>query len=210
MLEPLTELERGILEYLIGYLRHHTYQPSLREIGNRFGLKSTKTTAEYLQALEDKGWIERNPARSRGIRILGLQLDTNAVAVPSLTPAGFSHAELAPTNPDSTRCLTLDRRLAGSTRVAYLPMPDDSLAHIGIHRHDLLIVGPVAVEDIEPGDVVVTPLADDLYIHIWEDPPLLLEPPIGRVDAIIRRFRTPREILSAPETVEADAQSAHA
>lgn len=207
MLEPLTELERGILEYLIGYLRRHTYQPSLREIGNRFGLRSTKTTAEYLQSLEDKGWIERNPARSRGIRILGLELDTNAVAVPPLTPAGIAHPKHVPTTPDPEQSLTLDRRLTGSTRVAYVPMPDDSLEHIGIHRHDLLIVGPVAPEDIEPGDVVVTPLGGDLYIHVWEEPPLLLDSPIGRVDAVIRRFRTPGTTLTAPEAIEADAHS---
>jgi len=208
MLEPLTEIERGILEYLIGYLRQHTYQPSLREIGDRFGLKSTKTTAEYLQALEDKGWIERNPARSRGIRILGLQLDTDAVAVPPLTPAGFSRPQHDQATPG--QYLTLDRRLAGSTRVGYVSMPDDSLTHLGIRRHDLLIVGPVATEDIEPGDVVVTPLGDDLYVHVWENPPLLLEPPIGRVDAVIRRLRNPDAPLAEPEVIDVDAESAHA
>lgn len=204
MLEPLTEIERGILEYLIGYLRHHTYQPSLREIGRHFGLRSTKTTSEYLQGLVDKGWIERDPARSRGIRIIGLELETNAVSIPMLTEAGFTRT---PRESNSGHHLTLDRSLAGSTRAAYLPMPDDSLAHLGIHARDLLLLEPVAPEDLEPGDVVVTSLADDLYIHAWEEPPLVLDPPIGRVNSIIRQLRTPSALTPVPNAFAADVHT---
>src|SRR5690606_39893502 len=82
MPEPLTSLERRILDYLIDYLRRNTYQPSIREIGRRFDIKSTKTVAEYLQSLADKGWIERDPSRSRGVRILGGDLNAETVSVP--------------------------------------------------------------------------------------------------------------------------------
>ncbi len=41
MPKPLTSLERRILDYLVEYLRQNTYQPSIREIGKRFGIKST-------------------------------------------------------------------------------------------------------------------------------------------------------------------------
>src|SRR5690606_10076461 len=82
MPEPLTSLERRILDYLVEYLRRHTYQPSIREIGRRFDIKSTKTVSKYLQALADKGWIERDPSRSRGVRLLGLDLGARTVTVP--------------------------------------------------------------------------------------------------------------------------------
>jgi hypothetical protein len=72
MPEPLTDLERRVLEYLVQYLRSNTYQPSIREIGREFALKSTKTVSELLQSLADKGWIERDPSRSRGVRLLGV------------------------------------------------------------------------------------------------------------------------------------------
>ena len=35
--EPLTEIERKILDFMVQYLRANTYQPSIREIGERFG-----------------------------------------------------------------------------------------------------------------------------------------------------------------------------
>ena len=65
---PLTDLERGILDFLGDYLRRHTYQPSIREIGAEFDIPSTKTVSEHLRTLEDKGWIRREGARSRGVR----------------------------------------------------------------------------------------------------------------------------------------------
>ena len=51
MPEPLTKIERRILNYLVDYLKENTYQPSIREIGKRFGIKSTKTVSEHLQSL---------------------------------------------------------------------------------------------------------------------------------------------------------------
>ena len=46
MPEPLTKIERRILNYLVDYLKENTYQPSIREIGKRFGIKSTKTVSD--------------------------------------------------------------------------------------------------------------------------------------------------------------------
>ena len=74
MPKPLTDMERGVLDYLVDYVRRNTYQPSIREIGAEFAIKSTKTVSELLQSLADKGWIERDSSRSRGVRLLSLQL----------------------------------------------------------------------------------------------------------------------------------------
>src|SRR3712207_9577286 len=59
-----------------------SYQPSIREIGKRFGIKSTKTVSEHLQSLADKGYIERDASRSRGVKILGMNLAPGVLNVP--------------------------------------------------------------------------------------------------------------------------------
>src|SRR5687768_3613055 len=82
MPKPLSSLERRILDFIVEYLRRNTYQPSIREIARRFGIKSTKTVSEYLQSLADKGWIERDPSRSRGVRVIGLDMQALTVTVP--------------------------------------------------------------------------------------------------------------------------------
>ena len=61
----LTELERKILDYMVQYLRTNTYQPSIREIGEQFGIKSTKTVSEHLQALANHN-IELYGLRAEG------------------------------------------------------------------------------------------------------------------------------------------------
>ncbi len=51
MSEPLTPVERKVYQYLIDFLAENTYQPSIREIGKRFRIKSTKTVSDLLHAL---------------------------------------------------------------------------------------------------------------------------------------------------------------
>ena len=43
MPEQLSTTERRVYHYLLDFLGEHTYQPSIREIGKRFRIKSTKT-----------------------------------------------------------------------------------------------------------------------------------------------------------------------
>jgi repressor LexA len=71
MPEQLTSTERKVYHYLLDFLAEHTYQPSIREIGSTFQIKSTKTVSDILQSLAKKGYIERAAARSRGVRLLG-------------------------------------------------------------------------------------------------------------------------------------------
>lgn len=200
ILEPLTELERGILEYLIDYLRQNTYQPSIREIGKHFGIKSTKTVAEHLEALAQKGWIERDPARSRGIRILGLELDTETLSIPILT-AERGTAE-PPTDDEGGPHLSLDQRLVGATRAFIIAMPDDSLTEAGIFEGDLLVVTPISLGELETDDLIVIEQGDQFQVTTWSGPEPLPTTPeqvrspehpalLGRANTVIRSLSTP-------------------
>ncbi|HSJ14375.1 MAG TPA: S24 family peptidase [Longimicrobiales bacterium] len=142
MPEPLVELERRVLDYLVQYLRTNTYQPSIREIGRQFSIKSTKTVSELLQSLADKGWIERDPSRSRGVRLLGVDLEAGSVTVP------WADAQGEPP-------MMLDRRLVAGAAALLVPAPDDALAPIGIRKDDLLLLEPVTAPELEDGDIVV-------------------------------------------------------
>jgi repressor LexA len=226
MLEPLTDLERGILEYLIEYLRANTYQPSIREIGHRFAIKSTKTVSEHLQSLADKGWIERDPARSRGIRVLGLELDLNTVLIPVFEmPTGEAAGDILTAVPGSTepvRQLRLDRSLVGSTRASFLAMPDNSLADVGINEGDLLLIEPIAPEDLDSGDFLVTYPDGEPRVQYLDGQKIEsakeagqsapaqsypLGSAIGRVSAIFRRLRGPADLVAARGAADADAHT---
>ena len=150
--EPLTEIERKILDYMVQYLRANTYQPSIREIGERFGIKSTKTVSEHLQALANKGFLERDPSRSRGVRILGVDLTEAAVSVPFFphVPTGNGSRHERP-----EMHVSLDRRLAGREGSFLVRAGASDLAVLGVHEGDWLLVEPVTVDELADGSVVL-------------------------------------------------------
>src|SRR5688572_20054364 len=125
MPEPLSKIERRILNYLVDYLKEHTYQPSIREIGKRFSIKSTKTVSEHLQALADKGHIERDASRSRGVRIQGLNLFPEVASVPCY--GKIAAGEPALVREDITDNFDLDRKLVPSADSFVLRVKGDSM-----------------------------------------------------------------------------------
>ena len=149
----LTEVEGSILDFLVSYLRRNTYQPSIREIGSEFGIKSTKTVSEHLQALADKGFIERDPSRSRGIRILGLDLNAQTVSLPCFRDLG--EATAGSVAGAAALRVTLDAQLVGRGGGFLVRAPGDRLGSVGIGERDFLVVQPVRAEMLRHGDIVV-------------------------------------------------------
>jgi repressor LexA len=209
MPEPLNEQERRVLEYIVEYLRSNTYQPSIREIGREFAIKSTKTVSELLQALADKGWIERDPSRSRGVRVIGMERPAGTVSLPLVA------ADLLP----GADYFELDRRFAGAPGSFLFPMPGGHLNEHGIRAGDLLLVEPVTAQDVQEGDIVVARFGDTTSVRRVSSAgaALTLEPGSrsetsvditrtqaetilhGRVSGVVRRIR------AAPSQVAASA-----
>jgi repressor LexA len=156
MLPNLTEIEERILDYMVSYLRENTYQPSIREIGERFGIKSTKTVSEHLQALADKGFLERDPSRSRGVKILGMDLDASAVSVPCF--ARLPEDGKGPRADRAESFLTLDRRLAGEKGAFFVQTRSGELAPLGCVEGDYILLEPTSVMDLPDGAIVAAKL----------------------------------------------------
>lgn len=68
--EGLSERHRKIMEFLTAFQENHGYSPSIREIGDNIGVKSTSLIDYYLKQLEEMEYIERDGRKSRSIRIL--------------------------------------------------------------------------------------------------------------------------------------------
>ena len=146
MPDQLNELERRVLDYLVEYLRTNTYQPSIREIGREFSIKSTKTVSELLQSLAAKGWIERDPSRSRGVRLIGVEMRAQPVSLPLYDSADSAI---------SSAQIQLDRKIVPAHGAFLVPMAGDHLVEDGVRSGDLLIIEPVDVGSLETGDLVL-------------------------------------------------------
>ena len=78
MPEVLTQRQREILDYLKHMLREKAYPPTVREIGLAIGLSSSSTVQNHLNTLERKGYIKRDPSKSRAIELV--EKDTTGVS----------------------------------------------------------------------------------------------------------------------------------
>ena len=159
--EPLTDIERRILDFMVQYLRSNTYQPSIREIGERFGIKSTKTVSEHLQSLADKGFLERDPSRSRGVKILGVDLGTDTVSVPcySEMPDGATR------NGDAEMHVSIDRQFGGEDGSFFVRARAGDLAVLGVNEGDFVLVTPAGLDDVENGSIVVARVGAGSLFH---------------------------------------------
>jgi len=143
MAEPLSAVERKVYHYLLDFLAENTYQPSVRDIGKRFRIKSTKTVSDVLQALADKGYIERDPSRSRGVRLIGFNSagGTQPVPVVLAPPRGDGDPRVGE---PPERWITVDRRYIPADDVFYVRMTGDSMSGRGILSGDFVLVNPSA------------------------------------------------------------------
>jgi repressor LexA len=66
----LTDRQQEVLDFIRDFVDVKGYPPTLREIGQHFGIQSPNGVAYHLVALEKKGYIERGVSSARTIRLL--------------------------------------------------------------------------------------------------------------------------------------------
>src|ERR671927_903088 len=69
--------QRQVLEFIDAEIRRRGYPPSVREIGEAVGLSSPSTVHAHLAALQDKGYLRRDPSKPRAIEV-SLEVSTGA------------------------------------------------------------------------------------------------------------------------------------
>ena len=162
MSEPLTPLERRIYHYLIDFLTENTYQPSIREIGKKFKVKSTKTVSDLLQSLADKGYIERDPSRSRGVRLLGYSAVTRTVPLPYYGKIHAGEPALLPEHREGF--LTMDRRFVPHEESYFLKVKGDSMIGRGIFDGDFVMIDPRNASEAADGAIIAARLGEEATI----------------------------------------------
>jgi len=160
MTEPLTPLERRVYHYLIDFLAENTYQPSIREIAKKFRIKSTKTVSDLLASLSQKGFIERDQSRSRGVRIVGFSGTANTQPVPYFGKVHAGEPALLPEHREGY--ITMDRRFLPSDDVFFLKIKGESMMGRGIFDGDYVMVSPST--RAKDGDIVAARLGDEATV----------------------------------------------
>ena len=155
MPEDLTGRQAKILEYLVDTLRKRGYPPSVREIGSAVGLSSSSTVHAHLAQLEAKGFIKRNPTRSRAIELVDKALysrpSKETLNVPLVGRVTAGTPVLASENIEDY--FPIPTEFVGAGEFFMLRVRGDSMIQAGILDGDHVIVRKQ--DAAENGDIVV-------------------------------------------------------
>ncbi|NQT53003.1 transcriptional repressor LexA [bacterium] len=167
MSKPLTAKQGAILDFIRAQHARRGFPPTIREIGGHFGLRSTASVHDHLNALERKGHIVRRPHLSRGIALTSTSSKRTAPkatrprpAIPLLGDIAAGTPILATENHDDL--LPVDPELFGGGELFALRVRGDSMINAGIYDGDYALVHRQTTA--ENGEIVAVLIDDDATV----------------------------------------------
>jgi repressor LexA len=173
--KDLTERQFKVLSFIENEIRDQGYPPTIREIGEHLGIRSTNGVNDHLKALLRKGYIERSNHKSRTLKVLRPTLaaianPSNVIPLKSKSPMtgmpavlGAKPSTSASNSNDDFASIPLLGRVAAGTPILaienvedHLPVPEWLLSSGGSQQQFALEVhGDSMIGDgIFDGDVV--------------------------------------------------------
>lgn len=210
----LTPRQRKVLEVIRDWVERFGYPPSVREIGDAVGLTSTSSVHHQLRTLERKGYLRRDPNRTRAVDVRGPDDPADASEVteelraarptPAFVPVVGRIAAGGPILAEEavSDVFPLPREIVGEGTLFLLTVSGDSMIEAAITDGDWVVVRqqPVA----ENGDIVAAMIDGEATVktfkrkdgHVWLLPSNPAYQPIpgddatvlGRVVAVLRRL----------------------
>ncbi|MBC2399796.1 repressor LexA [Clostridium tetanomorphum] len=151
-----------ILDYIKEKIKEKGYPPSVREICDAVGLKSTSTVHGHLQRLEKKGFIKRDPTKPRAIEITDGSLNMKEmVNIPIIGTVTAGSPILAVENIEDTFALPVNF-VKSNKELFILKIHGESMIDAGIMDEDLAIIEKA--NSAENGDIVVALIENEATI----------------------------------------------
>lgn len=194
-----SEKQAAILEFIRSELELKGYPPSVREICDAVGLRSTSSVHAHLTALEKKGLIRRDSTKPRALELLDGPV-TRGKSIPLVGKVTAGLPILATENIEDY--LVMPQHLLGQSNMFALRVQGQSMIEAGILDGDIIIVRQQ--EDAENGDIVVAMIEDEATVKriYFEKDHVRLQPEnssmapiyaesvqvLGRLVALFRQF----------------------
>ena len=145
--KELTNKQERVLDFIRERIRQNI-PPTIREIARALGFSSTGTVRDYLNALENKGYLKRSSNKSRSIELL-----KNNFAIPIISTITAGRPDLA--YEDAQGYIDPDDLFLGrlSQRDVFaLKVKGDSMVEAGIMEGDFAVMKKQA--SAHNGDIV--------------------------------------------------------
>ena len=161
----LTDRQRQILDFIRADIHRRGFPPSVREIGEAVGLSSSSTVHAHLAALEEKGFVRRDPSKPRALEVLDfrdpdLAIDYGQVnVVPLVGQVAAGQPILAAENIEGT--MSLPAEMAGESTFI-LRVRGESMIEAGILDGDYVVVRQQTTAT--NGDIVVAMIDEEATV----------------------------------------------
>lgn len=178
-MNKLTEKQNEIFEYIKEIISQRGVAPSVREIGQAVGLRSTSSVQYNLNALEQAGYIKRDANLKRTLRIACSA--ENVTHIPLLGTVTAGVPILATQQIEEYIALS---GVSGNNLFA-LHIKGDSMINAGILDGDIVVVEQTPVAD--NGDIVVALIGEEATVKRFykEKGHFRLQPENDKYDPII-------------------------
>lgn len=194
MAQKVTKRQQAVLDCIEDCIRQKGYGPTVREVCQVLGLSSPSTVHVHLKALEDKGYIKRDPLKSRSIALTyAIEDSTPAsslaetysklVNVPLVGNVAAGSPILAEENITDT--ITLPTDIVGDAPSFMLSVRGESMIEAGINDGDYVVVKEQPVAN--NGDIVVAIIDDGATVKRFyrENDHIRLQPENSAMEPII-------------------------
>lgn len=182
-MQGLTKRQEQTLDFIRRSITERGYPPTLREIGEHMGIRSTNGVNDHLRALERKGYLRREDMKSRALKLVDSasslaksipendalpevdeHLDDQLVEIQVLGRVAAGLPLLAEENIIDT--VRIDRMLVrGGRDVFGLRVAGDSMIDAGIFSGDYIFVRKQSNAD--RGDIVVALIGDEATVKYF-------------------------------------------
>ena len=186
----ISKKQEEILEFVKEQILNKGFPPSVREICEAVGLKSTSSVHAHLETLEKNGYIRRDPTKSRTIEILDDSFEmvrTEMTSIPIVGQVAAGQPILAQQNIEGYFPLPVDMlpKGAGSADTFVLKVKGDSMINMGIMDGDVVFV--LAGNTAKNGDTVVAMIDEGATVKTFykEDGHIRLQPENDDMEPII-------------------------
>lgn len=161
----LTERQRDVLQFIEDRITRDGVAPTLQEIADAFGFKSTASAQKHVAHLERKGFLERRKHQKRGLVLASAGDPPAAVDLPlyGAVAAGSPIESL----PDDER-VSVPSEFLRSGEHYVLMVRGESMIEDGVHDGDLVVVQ--RAREAADGDMVVALVSGEVTLkRIYRD-----------------------------------------
>ena len=181
----LTEKESGVYRYIREATEANGYSPSVRDIQEALGMKSTATVHSYLNKLEAKGYIRKAQGKSRALRV-DIDSSPHATNIPIVGQVAAGLPILAQENCEGYIEFCPPKGVLQGELFA-LKVKGESMIEAGILDGDYVIVN--RTNYVDNGDIAVVLIGEEATVKTFyrENGVFRLQPENHTMEPIITK-----------------------